>query len=482
MDARAETGGTGAPAGVPGVKGLGAVVPVPVAAALGLEAPPVELPGEWYNLLHDLPFSLPKDLPPIDPPPDGGGGISSQIPLELVRQTTGRRRLIEIPEPVLREYARWRPTPLRRARALEQAIGTPARIYYKYEGANVSGSHKMNTSIAQAHYYAEAGIDHLLTGTGAGQWGTALAVAARTFDLKCTVFMVELSYRQKPYRRLIMEMFGARVLPSPSDETPSGKAFRARAGGAGGNMALAMAEALDLGAEQGGRFCTGSGEEYSILHQTVIGLEAKRQLAALGESADTVIACVGAGSNFGGTAFPFLADVLAGTSEVRCVAVEPSSCPKLTRGTYAYDFTDYSGRTPLEKMYTLGHAFVTPDIHAGGLRYHGTAKVVSALYHHGLIEAVAYPQVAVFASGVLFCTTEGILPAPESAHAIHAAIVEAERAREEGTSPVILVCVSGHGYFDMSSYETFLAGRLDDPELTEEELQRSLASLPPPFG
>jgi tryptophan synthase beta chain len=441
----------------------------------------VAVPGSWYNIHADLPFEVPRDLPPpgaADGGPSGTGG-GSQVPKQLIRQATSRSARVEIPQVVAEAYDVWRPTPLRRAVRLERALGTTARVYYKYEGSNVSGSHKLNTAIAQAYAYQQAGVRRLTTGTGAGQWGTAMAVAGRMFGLDSTAYMVALSYEQKPYRRTIMEMFGATVAASPSEDTEVGRAFRATDPSGRGNIALAIAEAMeDAAAHPDTRFCIGSGEDYSILHQTVIGLEAREQLAEHSEAPDVVVASVGAGSNFGGMAFPFLRDRLRSGRAVRCVAVEPASCPKLTRGTYAYDFTDYSGTTPLEKMYTLGSRFVAPAMHAGGLRYHATSKLVSAIRHHGLIEAVAYPQTEVFASGRLFCETEGILPAPESAHAIHGAIVEAQRATAAGTSPCIVVCVSGHGYFDMAAYADALSGRMIDPEIGDEQFALGLAALP----
>lgn len=438
------------------------------------------VPEAWYSILADLPFELPPDLPP--PVARADGSVAAQLPLELVRQAHARKADIPIPEEVRERYASWRPTPLRRARGLERHLGTTARIYYKYEGGNASGSHKLNTSIPQAYYYARAGVRRVTTGTGAGQWGTALAMASQMFGIDCTVYMVEISFRQKPYRRVVMNLFGADVHASASDRTEVGRRYRESSEDARGNLALAMAEAIeDAAVTDMSRFCVGSGESYSILHQTVIGIEAERQLDALGERPDIVVASMGAGSNFGGTAFPFLRRTLTGGdggSGVRCISVEPASCPKLTRGVYAYDVTDFSGVTALEQMYTLGHGFVTPAIHAGGLRYHATSKLVSALYHHGLIEAVAYPQTEVFRSGTLFAQTEGLVPAPESAHAIHAAVVEAERARDEGRSPAILVCVSGHGHFDMSAYDAYLSGQLVDDVVTEDDLARARATLP----
>jgi tryptophan synthase beta chain len=435
----------------------------------------VDVPAAWYDIIPDLPFEVPPDLPPPVAGPERPAP-APQVPKSLVRQTLGGSRWVPIPAAVADAYRTWRPTPLRRAHRLEKALGTPARIYYKYEGGNVSGSHKLNTAIAQAYYYSKAGVQRLVTGTGAGQWGTAMAVGAQMFGLGSRVYMVAVSYEQKPYRRTMMEMFGASVTASPSQDTAVGRDFLRDDPSGHGNIALAIAEALEeTTAVPGTRFCIGSGENYSILHQTVIGLEAREQLAELGEWPDVVVASVGAGSNFGGMAFPFLGARLTEGRAVRAVAVEPASCPKLTRGVYAYDFTDYSGTTPLEKMYTLGSRFVAPPMHAGGLRYHATSKLVSAVHHEGLIEAKAYPQTEVFASGRLFCETEGILPAPESAHAVHAAVCEAAAA----TRPTcIAVCVSGHGYFDMSAYADALSGRLTDPPISEQQLLAGLATLP----
>jgi tryptophan synthase beta chain len=435
------------------------------------------VPTHWYNILADLPFDLPPDLPP--PPVATGGGIATRLPLEMVRQSTARQAEVEIPAAVRQRYASWRPTPLVRAHSLEQQLGTRARIYYKYEGGNASGSHKLNSSVAQAYYYAQAGARGLATGTGAGQWGTALALAAHWFGMDCTVFMVEASYRQKPYRRVAMELFGAEVRASPSNVTAVGRRHRNSSAEAHGTLALAMAEAIEqASAGDHVRFSVGSGEAYAILHQTVIGIEAEHQLEAFGDYPDVVVAAMGAGSNFGGIAFPFLRHRFTAGRTVRCVSVEPQSCPKLTRGVYAYDHTDLSAVTPLERMYTLGNGYLPPLIHAGGLRYHAASKVVSALVHHGHVEAVAYAQSDVFRSGTLFARCEGIIPAPESAHAVHAAIVEAEHAREEGREPVILLCLSGHGLFDLAAYDAHLRGSLLDEAPTDEDLARARASLP----
>jgi tryptophan synthase beta chain len=439
---------------------------------------PDEMPTHWYNILSDLPFELPPDILPLG---QGAGSTSvrPQVPLELIRQSIGRRAEIAIPEEIQSIYRQWRPTPLHRAVQLEAALQTPAQIYFKYEGNNSSGSHKLNTAMAQAYYYKRAGVKRLTTGTGAGQWGSALAMACHAFGLDCKVYMVGISYRQKPYRKVVMQMYGATVVPSPSPDTQAGARFLLHDPDGRGNLALAITEALEEAVlDDDSRFCIGSGESYSILHQTIIGLEARKQLAQAGVYPDLVIGSLGAGSNFGGMAFAFLRDRLRGESQVRCLSVEPSACPKLTRGAYRYDHTDASGVTPLQKMYTLGQSFATPDIHAGGLRYHASSKLISALYHQKLIEAVAYQQPEVFKSGVLFAQTEGIVPAPESAHAIHGAIVEALKAREAGTRPVILFCLSGHGYFDMAAYEAYLAGDLHDVVIDDEQIAASLALLP----
>jgi tryptophan synthase beta chain len=442
--------------------------------------PAIAVPTHWYNVLADLPFELPPDLPPerTADTVDGAAALRIQLPLALARQTIATARDVAIPERVRGLYQTWRPTPLVRARRLEQALGTTARIYYKYEGGNVSGSHKLATALAQAHYYRAAGAERLTTGTGAGQWGTALAVACRSFGLGCKVYMVASSFEQKPQRKTIMELHGADVVASPSPDTPSGKRLRdARIDS--GNMAFAVTEALeDALAREGTYLSVGSGEAYSILHSTVIGLEARDQLAALGEDADIVIASLGAGSNFGGIALPFLERKLREAHRVRCISVESTACPKLTKGFYRYDRTDGSGITALQKMYTLGHRFRTPNIHAGGLRYHACSKLLSALYHHRWIEAVAYLQTDVFASAVQFTQLEGILPAPESAHAVHGAVQEALKANRERTSPVIVFCLSGHGLYDLSSYAEFVAGRMENVVIDDDTVRAALAYLP----
>ncbi|MGI8666971.1 MAG: TrpB-like pyridoxal phosphate-dependent enzyme [Jatrophihabitans sp.] len=429
----------------------------------------------WYNVLPDLDFDLPRDLP--SPRAASRDGITIQVPASLIRQELDRRSLIPIPPEVLARYRQWRPTPLRRAREFERALGTGCRIYYKFEGMNISGSHKLNTAVAQAHYYSRAGAGMLTVGTGAGQWGTAVAAACQMFGLQCRVYMVRSSYEAKPYRRTIMQALGATVIASPSDRTHSGRQALHADPATGGSLSIALAEALeDTAADR--HFCTGSGETYSLLHQTVAGLEAQEQLAELDDPPDIVVGSLGGGSNFGGLALPFIGDMQRGGRPVRCVSVEPAACPKLSRGHYAYDYTDASGLAPLQKMYTLGHTFSPPAIHAGGLRYHATAKLISALYHEGLIEAAAYSQREVFASGLTFARTEGILPAPESAHAVHGAAVQALAADRGGQSRSILVGVSGHGMFDLAAYQSYLDGTMTDVEVTAAEIARSLARLP----
>ena len=431
----------------------------------------MKAPEAWYNVLADLDIDLPPDLPP--PAYRDGARLDPQVPLSLIRQEMSRKRWIPIPAEVSERYARWRATPLRRATELEAALGTRARLYYKYEGDNPSGSHKLNTAIAQAYYYKAAGATRLAVATGAGQWGTAVATACRMFGLECVVYMVRTSLETKPHRRTIMEMLGATVIASPSDGTEAGRRFAAERSG---TLSIALAEAMEATRQPGTRFCAGSGETYSLLHNTVMGLEAHDQLAEREEHADIVVAGLGAGSNFAGLAFPFLRP---GPRPTRCVSVEPAACPKLTRGRYAYDFTDSSEQNPLQKMYTLGSRFTPPSMHAGGLRYHATAKVVSALYDRGLVEAVAYQQREVFESAVLFARAEGVVPAPESAHAVHGAVVEAAKADRDGRSPAILFSLSGHGLFDMAAYRSYLDGQVDeDIDVTDEDIERSLAHLP----
>lgn len=437
------------------------------------------LPSHWYNILPELPVPLPSDLPPPIAPGCEGLPTKLQLPLSLARQNLSAVRDIAIPAPVLAHYLEWRPTPLIRATRLEAHLGTSARIYFKYEGANASGSHKLSTALAQAYYYHQAGVRRLTTGTGAGQWGTALAFACQSFGLACTVYMVGASYRQKPYRKTIMELLGADIHASPSGATQAGARMLAEGKLDQSNIAFAVTEALeDAQGSVDAQLSLGSGETYSILHSTVIGQEAISQLSTLNETPDIVIASLGAGSNFGGIAVPFIGQKLRGERAPQCISIEPAACPKLTRGVYRYDYTDGSGITPLQKMYTLGSHYRPPGMHAGGLRYHACSKLLSALYHRDAFKAVAYPQTEVFASALTFARLQGILPAPESAHAIHGAIQEALQAKASGSTSVILFCLSGHGLFDLSAYAEYLTGAMEDAVPSQADIDRALAFLP----
>ncbi|MFD5561136.1 TrpB-like pyridoxal phosphate-dependent enzyme [Kitasatospora griseola] len=421
-------------------------------------------PTTWYNILPDLPEPVPPMLHPGTGEPVTAEDLAPLFTAELAAQELGGPREVDIPGPVLDLYRRWRPAPLVRADRLERALGTPARIYYKYEGGNPTGSHKLNTALAQAYYNKRAGVTRLVTETGAGQWGSALGLACSFLELDCEVFMVRVSHDQKPYRRALMETYGARVHASPSELTDAGRAALGDDPAATGSLGLAISEAVESVARSGGRakYALGSVLNHVLLHQTVIGQEALAQFARLDDYPDVVIGAAGGGSNFGGLAFPFLGEQLAGRRAVRAVAVEPASCPSLTRGRYDYDFGDTAGTTPLMKMHTLGHAFTPPAIHAGGLRYHGMSPIVSHLKELGLVEAVAVPQTACFEAGVAFARAEGIVPAPESTHAVRAAIDEALACRETGESKAIVFALSGHGHFDMQAYLDHFAGRLRD--------------------
>ncbi len=439
-----------------------------------------DVPTHWYNILADLEFPVPQEhkarLDTVSGTEEAR--LMAQIPLSMYRQSISLERFIEIPEPVRDEYRRWRPTPLYRAYRLEQLLDTPARIYYKYEGSSPAGSHKLNTALAQVYYYQKAGIRHLTTGTGAGQWGSALAMACQSFGLRCTVYMVRLSYAQKPYRRILMTLSDAEVISSPSERTRIGREMLCQHPDTDSSLAIANAEAIEHArTTEKCRFSIGSGENHVLLHQTVIGEEALHQMELTGDFPDVVISCMGAGSNFAGLAFPFYREKTR-HGDMRLIAVEPEACPKMTRGRYTWDYNDFSGITPMTKMYTLGHTFISPGIHAGGLRYHGAAPIVSAMYHHGLIEAVAYPQRAVFEAGIAFAQSEKFVPAPESAHAIRCAIDEALRAREEGRSMVILFNVSGHGLMDLAAYESYLSGQMGDCVVADEQIAQSLARIP----
>ncbi len=448
--------------------------------ALQIRLQEEDVPRAWYNLLADLPFDLPEPKSRHTRVHEGQTAAKAvtQIPLSMYRQGAGRKRFIEIPAEVRNEYRRWRPTTLYRARRLERELATPARIYYKDEGSSPTGSHKLNTAVAQAYYYRKAGIKRLTTGTGAGQWGTALAAACQAFGLECTVFMVRCSLKEKPHRRVLMQASGAEVRESPSMSTAIGREILRDDPGCRGSMAIANAEAIEHArSTESCRFAVGSGDNHVLLHQTVIGEEALQQMAMVNDYPDVVIASTGAGSNFAGLAFPFLREKLLHGHSTRFVAVEPAACPKLTRGQYTWDYSDVSAVTPMLKMYTLGHTFIPPGIHAGGLRYHGAAPLISALYDRQMIEAVAYPQSAVFEAGIAFARAEGIVPAPESMHAIRCAIDEACRARAEGTERVILFNLSGHGLLDLAAYDEYLSGQMTDCTVTDEDIAASLKRI-----
>jgi tryptophan synthase beta chain len=435
-----------------------------------------DVPTHWVNLMAELPG---EPLPPLSPrtgEPAGPDDLTPIFPLGLIAQEVSAEPEVEIPEAVRDAYGLWRPTPLYRARRLERALDTPAHIFYKYEGTSPAGSHKPNTAVPQAYENAQAGIERLATETGAGQWGSALAFACSQFGLGCEVFMVGSSYDQKPYRRSMMEAWGATVHRSPSNRTESG---RGQAAHTTGSLGIAISEAVEVAAgDEGCNYALGSVLNHVLLHQTVIGQEAILQMELAGEEPDVVVACVGGGSNFGGIVFPFLRRVLAGQSRTRFVAAEPAACPTLTRGVYRYDYGDTAGLTPLMPMYTLGHDFVPPPVHAGGLRYHGDAPMLCGLVKAGAVEARAYRQNETFGAAVQFARTEGIIPAPEPAHAIRAVVEEAEAAKEAGEARTILFGLCGHGNFDMAAYDAYLAGRLEDPEFSEAEMEAALARLP----
>ena len=436
-----------------------------------------EIPTHWYNVVCDMPRPPAPALGP-DGAPIGPDALAAIFPPSLIEQEVSRKRWIEIPEPVREIYRLWRPSPLYRALRLEEALGTPAKIYYKYEGVSPAGSHKPNTAVAQAYFNRRAGIRRLTTETGAGQWGSALAMAGRMFGIEVRVFMVRVSYEQKPFRRSMMQTWGAEVIASPSTRTNSGRAVLADHPDSPGSLGIAISEAVEeAGSRKDTNYALGSVLNHVLLHQTVIGLEAKKQFQKAGDYPDVVIACCGGGSNFGGTAFPFFADKAAGRA-VRLVAVEPDSCPTLTRGHYAYDSGDSAGLTPLMLMYTLGRSFIPPAIHAGGLRYHGDSPLVSQLHHEGLVEAIAVPQRATFEAGLTFARAEGIIPAPEANHAIRAALDEALKCRQTGERKTIFFTLSGHGHFDMAAYDRYLGGELKDSPYPEEAIQAALADLP----
>lgn len=437
-----------------------------------------DLPKQWYNIQADMPKIPPPPLNPKTGRPVTADDLRTIFPMSLIEQEVSNERWIQIPEEVLKIYASFRPTPLYRAVELERVLQTPAKIYFKHEGVGPTGSHKTNTSIPQVYYNKKEGIKRIATETGAGQWGSALALAGALMGIEITVYMVRVSYEQKPYRRVMMETWGAKVFPSPSEKTEAGRRILRENPEHPGSLGIAISEAVeDAATHNDTNYALGSVLNHVLLHQTVIGLEAKRQFEIIGEYPDIIIGCCGGGSNLGGISFPFLYDKIHG-KDLRVMAVEPLSCPTLTKGEFRYDYGDTAGLTPLLMMYTLGHDFIPPGIHAGGLRYHGDAPLISQLYHDGLIEAVAYGQTAVFEAAILFAKTEGIIPAPESAHAIKAAIDEALKAKEEGKEKVILFNLSGIGFLDLSSYDEYLSGKLVDYEYPEEKIKESLERLP----
>ncbi|MDE0138857.1 MAG: TrpB-like pyridoxal phosphate-dependent enzyme [bacterium] len=438
-----------------------------------------DIPTHWYNIIPDLPAPPPPVLHPGTLEPVGPGDLAPLFPMDLILQEVSQDSYIEIPEPVRDIYRLWRPTPLYRAHRLERELDTPARIYYKYEGASPAGSHKPNTAVAQAYYNAQAGVRKLTTETGAGQWGSALALACRMFGLECEVWQVAASFDQKPYRGSMMRTWGAAVHSSPSEVTNAGQAILAQDPNSTGSLGIAISEAVEVAAtNEDVNYSLGSVLNHVLLHQTVIGQEAAAQLAKVDETPDVIIGCTGGGSNFSGLSYPFLREKLAGNINPTIRAVEPAACPSITKGEYRYDFGDAIGMTPLIKMHTLGHGFVPDPIHAGGLRYHGMSPLVSHIVELGLMEAEAIGQVECFEAALQFARTEGIIPAPEPTHAIAGALREASQCRESGEEKVILIALCGHGHFDMAAYDTFLSGELHDYEYPSEAIAAALAEVP----
>lgn len=437
-----------------------------------------QMPKQWYNIAADMPN---KPLPPLHPAtkqPIGPEALSPLFPMELILQEVSEERYIPIPEEVLEKYKIYRPSPLIRATELEKALGTSAKIYYKYEGVSPSGSHKTNTAIAQAYYNAQAGVKKITTETGAGQWGTALSYACAQFGIECDIYMVKVSFSQKPYRKMMMNTYGANVFASPSERTEAGKKILKDNPDSNGSLGIAISEAVEVAAQDDDtKYALGSVLNHVLLHQTIIGEEAIKQFEMAEDYPDIIIAPLGGGSNFAGIAFPFLREKLQGKKDVRAIAVEPASCPKLTKGKFMYDFGDVSGYTPLLPMFTLGHNFEPEAIHAGGLRYHGASVLCSQLLKDNIIEAVALPQIECFEAGRIFAKSEGIIPAPEATHAIAQVIREANRCTEKGEEKTILFNLSGHGFLDMQAYDDFNNGRLEDHKLEEEEIESSIAKI-----
>ena len=438
-----------------------------------------DIPKTWYNLMADLPSPPPPPLHPGTMQPVGPDDLAPLFPMALIAQEVSADREIEIPEPVRQIYKQWRPAPLYRARNLEKALDTPAKIYYKYEGVSPAGSHKPNTAVAQAFYNAEAGIKKITTETGAGQWGSSLAFAGALFGIDVQVFMVKVSFQHKPYRKALMETYGAKCIASPSELTNSGRAILQKDPNNTGSLGIAISEAVEVAATNDDtKYALGSVLNHVLLHQTVVGQEAMKQLEIAGDYPDVIVGCTGGGSNFAGIVFPFLGEQLRGGKKVDIVAIEPAACPSLTKGKYAYDFGDTGHLTPLVKMHTLGSTFIPPAVHAGGLRYHGMAPLVSHIKDLGLIDARAYHQVEIFDAGVQFAKAEGIVPAPEANHAVKGAIDEALKCKAEGVSKTILFNLCGHGHFDMQAYTDYFSGKLTDMKYDESELAMALAGLP----
>jgi tryptophan synthase beta chain len=438
-----------------------------------------EIPTHWYNVVADLPAPPPPPLHPGTHEPIGPDDLSALFPMALIEQEVSGERYIEIPQEVREVYELWRPSPLFRAKRLERALGTPARIYYKYEGVSPAGSHKPNTAVPQAFYNAAAGVKRLTTETGAGQWGSALAFATAQFGLECEVWQVAASFQQKPYRGSMIRTWGATIHSSPSDLTEAGRAILAQDPDSPGSLGIAISEAVEVAAgSPDANYALGSVLNHVLLHQTVIGEEALLQLAKVGESPDLIVGCTGGGSNFAGLAFPFLREKMAGRMNPHVLAVEPAACPTFTKGEYRYDFGDVAGMTPLVKMHTLGHDFVPDPIHAGGLRYHGMSPLLSHMYELDMFDAEALPQSACFDAAIRFARAEGIVPAPEPTHALAAAIREAEACKETGEEKVILTALCGHGHFDMSAYDDYLKGNLVDHDYPEEKVREAMARVP----
>jgi tryptophan synthase beta chain len=440
--------------------------------------PESRIPKSWYNIQADLPQGLPPVLHPGTMQPVGPGDLAPLFPMSLIMQEVSQERQMGIPEPVRDIYRMWRPTPLYRARRLEKELGTTAKIFYKYEGVSPAGSHKPNTAVPQAFYNKEEGVKRLVTETGAGQWGSSLSMAGALFDIDVKVFMVKVSFNQKPYRKALMAAYGAECVASPSTETNAGRKILEADPNSNGSLGIAISEAVEAAVTTGAKYSLGSVLNHVLMHQTVIGIEAIEQMDMAGGQPDIIVGCTGGGSNFAGLTFPFIGNMLRGGKKVRVIATEPAACPSLTRGKYAYDFGDTSHMTPLVKMHTLGSTFMPPGFHAGGLRYHGMAPLVSHLKELNLIEAEAYMQNDCFRSGLQFARCEGIIPAPEATHAVHGGIKAALEAKRDGTSPTILIGLCGHGHFDMQAYMDFQAGKLEDLSYDDHALQTSLTELP----